>query len=296
MHGKTYKGGKGMKRFNIYKKIAAEIPNMSKSQLKIANHIIKNPHSVPFLTVGKLAQIVEVSEATVVRFANFLGYSGYNELQQIMIDSLEEQLNTVERLEMSRKVYDETEKGIYEIFEDDIKNIQSTMDSINIEEFQKVAHDLLKAEKIFIVANRSAVSLGTFLQYYLEIILGNSELVHSTESAFERIYNVNKHDVVIGISFARYTKSTLDIVTYAKQKEATIVAITDNLLSPIVPYADVSLFSSSQLPSFLDSFVAPLSVINSLITYIGKIKHKEIDQRLEKLEEIWDEYDVFYKK
>ena len=296
MHGKTYKGGKEMKRFNIYKKISEEIPNMSKSQLKIANHIIKNPHSVPFLTVGKLAQIVEVSEATVVRFANFLGYSGYNELQQIMIDSLEEQLNTVERLEMSRKVYDKTEKGIYEIFEDDIKNIQSTMDSINIEEFQKVAHDLLKAEKIFIVANRSAVSLGTFLQYYLEIILGNSELVHSTESAFERIYNVNKHDVVIGISFARYTKSTLDIVTYAKQKEATIVAITDNLLSPIVPYADVSLFSSSQLPSFLDSFVAPLSVINALITYIGKIKHKEIDQRLEKLEEIWDEYDVFYKK
>lgn len=281
---------------NVYKKIASQIPNMSKSQIKIANYILKNPHSVPFLTVSKLAKMAEVSEATIVRFAHFLGYSGYNEMQQLMIDSVEQQLNTVERLELSRKVYNKTEQSVYEIFQDDMKNIQATMENVNMEDFKQAVQYLLEAKKIYIVANRSAVSLAIFLQYYFDIIFGNSELVHSTESAFERIYNVNKGDVVIGITFARYTKSTIDVVSYAHQRQATIIAITDNLLSPITSYADISLFSSSQMPSFLDSFVAPLSLINALIAYIGKVKHAEIDKRLENLEDIWDHYDVFYKR
>lgn len=272
------------------------MPNMSKSQIKIANYMLKNPYSMPFLTVNKLAKMTEVSEATIIRFAHFLGFSGYHEMQQLMIVSVEQQLNTVERLELSRKVYNKTEQSVYEIFQDDMKNIQATMENVNIEDFKQAVQYLLEAKKIYIVANRSVVSLAIFLQYYFDIIFGNSELVHTTESAFERIYNVNKGDVVIGITFARYTKSTIDVVSYAHQRQATIIAITDNLLSPITSYADISLFSSSQMPSFLDSFVAPLSLINALIAYIGRIKHAEIDKRLENLEEIWDHYDVFYKR
>ncbi|GAB3797112.1 MurR/RpiR family transcriptional regulator [Virgibacillus kimchii] len=284
-----------MSKQNVYALIAEKLPEMSKSQKKIAEYILENQHSVPFLTVGKLAKLTQVSQATVVRFATFLGYTGYNELQQFMYDSIEKQLNTVERLKMARSVHD-TSSGIDEIFENDIANIRSTMENLNTEDFKKAANYLMDAETIYIVANRSAVSLGVFLHYYLEIIFGNAELVQSSESAFERMYNLNEKDVVIGISFARYTKSTVEIVTHAKEKGANVIAITDGLLSPVTRTATISLFTQSKVPSILDSFVAPLSLINTLINYIGKQMVDEIDERLEKLEQIWDRYDVFIHK
>src|SRR5699024_10070789 len=202
----------------------------------------KNPHSVPFVTGAKLAKMAGVSEATVVRFATFLGYSGYNDLQQQLAISAEKQLNTVERLQMSRSVYSETERAIYDVFDDDINNMKRTMKNLNIEDLERAADYILNAKKIYIVANRSAVSLGTFLQYYLDIIFGKSELIHTTEAAFDRIYNVNEKDVVIGISYARYTKSTLEVVSYAMERQAKIIALTDHLTSPITAYAAVSVF------------------------------------------------------
>src|SRR5690625_651240 len=269
---------------------------MSKSQIKIADYILDNPHSVPFLTGNKLAKTVGVSEATVVRFATFLEYKGYNDLQRSLAKAVERQLNTVERLQVSRTVYDETEKTIYDIFQDDMNNIEATMQTLNIDDFKQAADYIAQAKRIYIIANRSAVSLGTFLQYYLDILFGNSELIHTTAAAFDRIYNVDQDDVVIGISFTRYTKSTIDIACYAYEQNATIIALTDQLTSPITAYADISLYSKSDMPTFIDSFTAPISLINALIAYIGHSKHININKRLEQLEELWDRYHVFHKE
>lgn len=284
-----------MTKEDVYKTIASLREEMSKSQRKIADYILKNPHSVPFITGAKLAKLTGVSESTVVRFATFLGYDGYNDLQQQLAISAEKQLNTVERLQMSRSLYSETEKTIYDVFNSDINNMKQTMKNLNIDDLENAANYILNAKNIFIVANRSAVSLGTFLQYYLDIIFGKSELIQTREQAFDRIYNVDERDVVIGISYARYTKSTLEVVSYAKERQAKIIALTDQLNSPITTYADVSLFASSKMPSFLDSFVAPLSLINTLITYIGTHKQINIDERLENFENIWDYYDIFHE-
>lgn len=285
-----------MAKENIFSAMTRRKKEMSKSQVKIANYILENPHSVPFLTGAKLAKNVGVSEATVVRFATFLGFSGYNNFQQQLMQSAKKQLNTVERLKMSRAVYDETEQTIYDIFQDDINNITTTMQTLNVDDFKQAADYILEANRIYVIANRSAVSLGTFLQYYLDIIFGNSELIHTTAAAFDRIYDVNERDVVIGISFARYTKSTIDIASYAYEKNTKIIALTDHLTSPITAYADVSLFSKSHMPSFADSFTAPISLINALITYIGNRKHVKINDRLKKLEKLWDRYHVFHSE
>lgn len=283
-----------MKQKRFYNLINEKRKQMSKSQHIIADYILENPHSIPFLTGAKLANITGVSEATVVRFASFLGFAGYNEMQEQLAASIERRLNTVERLAMSRTEYTETEKVIYDHFNEDIKNIQTTMEQLNIDDFERAASYILDAKRIYIIANRSAHSLGTFLQYYFNIIFDKSELIHTTESAFDHIHDVNENDVVIGISYARYTKSTLDVVSYAQDKGAKIIALTDNLSSPITAYANISLFASSNMKSFLDSFVAPLSVINTLIAYIGNKQQEETEKRLESLERLWDRYDVFY--
>jgi DNA-binding MurR/RpiR family transcriptional regulator len=280
---------------NVYQLIASKMPQMSKSQAKIAKYILENPNLVPFFTVGKLAEKTGVSEATIVRFANFLGYSGYPELQQYMQHSVQKQLTTLDRLQMSHHIY-EQEKGVYDIFQDDIHNIKSTMEQLDLNAFKQAVDSILKANRIYIVANRSAMSLGIFLHYYLQIILNNVHILKSMETEVEKIYDLNEKDVVIGISFARYTNSTIKMLSYGKMKGATTIAITDNLLSPLVPNADIVLTASSQMPTFIDSFVAPLSLINALITFIGKEKINDIQTKLETLEDIWDHFGVFYKK
>lgn len=285
-----------MRQQPIYKKISSQRENMSKSQHKIADYILENPHTIPFITGAKLASLTEVSEATVVRFATFLGYDGYNDLQRNLTGFLEKQLNTVDRFNMASEDYTEVEQTAYMHFNDDIKNIKTTMTQLDIASIEQATKHILAAERVYIIANRSAVSLGSFLQYYLNIILGNSELVTTTEAAFDQIYDINENDVVIGISYARYTKSTLHAVSYASEKNATIIALTDYLRSPITSYADISLFASSHMQSFLDSFVAPLSVLNTLITFIGNEKGIDIKKRLSEFEELWDRYDVFYKE
>jgi len=283
-----------MRQKKIYNIINEKRSNMSKSQHKIADYILDHPHSIPFLTGAKLAELTGVSEATIVRFATFLGFSGYNDMQQQLAASVERRLNTVERLAMSPSEFTETEKVIYEHFNEDIKNIQQTMQQLNIDDFERAASYILQAKRIYIIANRSAHSLGSFLQYYFNLLFDKSQLIHTTESAFDNIHDVNKEDVVIAISYARYTKSTLDVASYAREKGATIIALTDNLNSPITAFANISLFASSDMKSFLDSFVAPLSVINTLIAYIGNKQRKETEKRLRSYEQLWNQYDVFY--
>jgi len=281
---------------DIYKYIAEQMPNMSKANVKIAKYILANPNTVPFLTADKLAKITEVSHATVVRFATFLGYKGYPELQQYMQNSAQQQLTTTERLKISKEVYNDEDQGVYDIFLDDISNIQSTFERLDMDMFKHAVDNLIQSKRVYIVANRSATALGVFLQYYLQFLLDEVELIHSIETVSERLYDLNKNDVVIGISFARYTKSTIQVLEYGKEREATTIAITDNLLSPLIPYADIPLTASSQMPTFIDSFVAPLSLINALIISVGKEKEENFQCKLEALEEIWEKFDIFYKK
>ncbi|SEA98880.1 DNA-binding transcriptional regulator, MurR/RpiR family, contains HTH and SIS domains [Thalassobacillus cyri] len=278
---------------NVYQQIAGKMSGLSKSHVRIATYILENQTTAPFLTVGKLAKMAGVGDATVVRFATSLGYSGYAEMQQFMQSSVQKQLTTAERLKMSEEVYDKEASGVYEVFQDDISNIQATMEKMDEQAFHQAVDSLVRARKVYIIANRSASSLGVFLHYYLNIILKNSELLQSVEASAEKLSDLEEEDVVIGISFSRYTKSTIQMFSYAKEKKAATIAITDNLLSPLVPHADIPLAASSQMPSLIDSFVAPLSLINALITFVGKEKQVDIHERLDVLEGIWDHFEVF---
>lgn len=285
-----------MENDNVYNHIAEKIPEMSKSHKKIANFILNNTNVVPFFNVANLAKKAGVSEATVVRFASFLGYSGYPELQSRMQSSIQKQLTTTERLKMTTDVYDDQDRWIYDIFYDDIENIKSTMEKLDIEKFHEAVGLLQGAEKIYIAANRSAAALGIFLQYYLNIILGHAEMVRSVENLSEQLYNLNEKDVVIGISFPRYPNSTIQTLAFAKERGSKTICITDSLLSPLIPHADVALTATSQMPTFIDSFTAPLTLINALVVSIGRGRMEEAESRLEKIETAWDRFGVFHKR
>lgn len=279
---------------DIYQKIMDKRDDMSKSQSKIARYLIKHPDSAPFMTASKLARSVGVGEATVVRFAVFLGYKGYPDMQRHMQEALKRQWTTVERLQLTSD--DTKEESVAkEILHDDMVNIKTTLQDLDFDHFNQAVQAITKAKNIYIIAYRSAVSLGSFLEFYLDLVLQNTELIRQADGISEHLLGITERDLVIGIGFSRYTKRTVEVMRYAQEKGARTLCITDHLLSPLVPFSDIRLIAAGDINSFINSFVAPLSVINALITAVTRCDQTRVKKRLEELEQLWESFHVFYQ-
>ena len=277
----------------VYQRVAEKLLNMSKAQEKIAKYILSHPNSTPFLTVEKLAKMSGVSIATVTRFVIFLGYSGYPEFLKDTQESMQQQVNNSERIKLGRNKSSSTDDSIYEIFEEDVNNIKTTVENLNLFEIRKCVNFLLKAKRIYIVAKRSSASLAVFLKYYLDLMFNNVVIVENIEQMPKQINRDCGEDVIIGISFDKYARSTVEIFSHLKRKGATTIAITDNMLSPLVPYADVTLTAVSKGSKAIESFVAPLSLINALIISIEAEKEECFASNVQILEEAMKKFDLF---
>jgi DNA-binding MurR/RpiR family transcriptional regulator len=277
----------------VYQKMAEKIPNMSRAQEKIAKYILSHPNSTPFLTVEKLANLSGVSIATVTRFVIFLGYKGYPEFLKDTQESMQQQVTNIERIKLDSERNCGEEKDIYEIFQEDLNNIKLTMEELELYELKKAVSLLVNAKRIYIVARRSSSVLGIFIKYYLDLMFNNVNLIEHIEQIPKQINEFSEEDVIIGISFEKYARSTVEIFTHLKRKGATTIAITDNMLSPLVPYSDVTLTATSKSSTYIESFVAPLSLINVLISYIEKEKKDFFNSNVQLLEEACKKFDLF---
>ncbi|MET3682771.1 DNA-binding MurR/RpiR family transcriptional regulator [Alkalibacillus flavidus] len=278
---------------DLYEVMSSKLQDMSKSQRAIARYVMSHMNSVAFLTVGELAKQVGVGEATVYRFATYLGYSGYPEFQKALQNAMKKQLTTVEQLRISEDIYDRDTHATMEMFEEEVERIREMSQQLNMDDFQAAVDKIVGAKRIFIVANRSAVALGSFLEFYFDVMLENAELIRNPHGISEKLFRIDEDDVVIGLSFSRYTRSTVEALSFAHDRGTQVVSITDNQLSPLVPYSDIALYARSDMSSLIDSFVAPLSLINALITAVGHEKSTEIEQHLEELESVWDRFNIF---
>lgn len=273
--------------------IQSKFPRLSKGQKLIAEYILKNYDKAAFMTAAKLGVSVGVSESTVVRFANELGFSGYPKLQKALQELIKNKLTTVQRLELSNDYVSEgyALKGVLKA---DIENIRATLEKINYNTFEDVVNKIFEAKRIYIIGLRSSTALAEFLGFYLNIILQNVKTVgYGISDIFEQMINLEEGDLVIGIGFPRYASRTIDALAFAQDRGADVVAITDSLLSPLASKADYSLIAHSNMASFVDSLVAPLSVINALIIAVGMREKQSIANTFNSLESIWKEYNVY---
>lgn len=277
----------------VYQRMAEKIPNMSRAQEKIAKYILSNPNSTPFLTVEKLAKLSGVSIATVTRFVIFLGYKGYPEFLKDTQQSMQQQVSKNERLKNDSNENSDDEKEVYDIFEEDLNNIKLTMEELDLYELKKAVNLLLNAKKIYIVARRSSSVLGSFLKYYLDFMFNSVNLIENIEQIPKQINGFSGEEVIIGISFEKYARSTVEIVAHLKSRGVATIAITDNMLSPLVPYSDVALTAMSKGSTEIESFAAPISLINALITSIEKERKDCFTSNVELLEEAWRKFDLF---
>ena len=266
----------------------------SKGQKLISRFIINNYDKAAFMTAGRLADEVGISESTVVRFASELGFKGYPEMRKAIQDMIRNRLTSVERIEVAKRMIDEREI-LKSVLSSDVENLHTTLNEINQEKFDLVVNRILSSENVYIVGMRTSTSLSSFLGSYLKLIRKNVFVVQDTMASevFEQLIRIGKNDLFIGISFPRYSKHTVDAMTFSKSRGAYTVAITDGKHSPCYDVADICLFAKSDMVSFLDSLVAPMSLINALIVAVGSRSPDNSLETFKQLEHIWEEYDVY---
>ncbi len=270
------------------------IPELSKGQRRIASYILENYDKAAYMTAQTLGETVGVSESTVVRFATELGFEGYPQLQTQLRETVRVRLTTIQRMEAINHRIDD-DHVLDTILRNDADKIEATLENIDREAFARAVNRILEAKNIYIIGMRSSAILAEFMHYYFGLLFDNVRLIRpaSGSEMFEHLMKLRSDDVVIAISFPRYTTGIVHAVEYARSTGARVIALTDSMSSPIVPYAAETLIAKSEMASFVDSLVAPMSIINAIIAYIGKKKQGEVTETLERLETVWQEYNVY---
>jgi len=276
--------------------MSKESHKFSKGQRMICRYISENYDKAAFMTAGKLGETVGVSESTVVRFASELGYDGYPGMRKAMQEMIRNRLTAVQRIEVARQQIDGGNL-LDAVLSSDMEKLRSTLEEINKDDFNRAVDEILNAKTIYIVGMRSSTSLANFMGFYLNLLLDNVHLVHDTSvsEVYEQVFRIHEGDVFIGISYPRYSSRTIKAMQFAKSTGATAIGITDGLSSPFVGLADINLFAKSDMVSFLDSLVAPMSLINALIVAIGYKRPEALSETFDHLEGIWNQYEVYEK-
>ncbi|PPV29098.1 MurR/RpiR family transcriptional regulator [Clostridioides difficile] len=278
---------------HLISNIQSQYTRLSKGQKLIAQYILNNYDKVAFMTACKLGETVGVSESTVVRFANALGYSGYPKLQAALQELIKNKLTTVQRVEMAHD-YSDDFAILNKVLKSDIDIIRSTLEEIDERAFKEASNKLLRARKIYILGMRSSFVVAQYLGFYLDIILDNVHIIRmDMGDAFEQIVRINEEDVIVAISFPRYSKKSYQIVNYAKEKGAHVISLTDSLFAPVASLADNTLLVKSNMASFVDSLVPALSISNALAISVGMKEKEDIKQHFDDLEQIWKRYSVY---
>ena len=276
--------------------IQENAPTFSKGQRKIANFILESYDKAAFMTASRLGKKVGVSESTVVRFASELGYDGYPDMQRSLQKMIRNRLTTVQRIEVTNDRLGGQDL-LSMVLQSDIDKIRLTLEELDRTSFDQAVDAIVSARKIYIIGVRSSAAIAAFLHFYCNLIFDNVVLVSANTASeiFESLLRVGGGDVVIGVSFPRYSSRTVQAMSFARDRGAVTIAITDGEASPLAPICTYSLMARSDMASFVDSLVAPLSLVNALLVAVSWRKNDELARTFRSLEDIWDEYGVYEK-
>lgn len=279
---------------DILHTIQENMPRFSKGQKRIAAYILSDYDKAAFMTASKLGGLVGVSESTVVRFAALLNYDGYPAMQKTLQEMVRSKLTSIQRIQTSNDRLFSSDV-VASVLQMDMEKIRMAIEEVDRNAFGAVVEKLFAAQHIYILGVRSSSFLAGYLHFYLHLIFDNVTLVTSNSAGdiLESILRIGPGDVLVGISFPRYSQSTVKGVQFAHDRGADVVAVTDSDISPLYPLASAVLLARSDMISFVDSLVAPFSLLNALIVAVGHRKDGDIAQTFNRLEGIWQEYGVF---
>ena len=274
--------------------IQERMPTLSKGPRRVAQFILDAYDKAAFMTASRLGETVQVSESTVVRFAAELGCGGYPNMQRALQEMVRSKLTSIQRIEVANDRLS-GQDVLSTVMQADMELIRATLTEVDRERFSRAVDAILAARHIYILGLRSSAALADFLGFYFQMIFDNVQVVHTSSSGeiFEQLLRVGPEDVVIGLSFPRYSSRTVQALRFARDRGAGVVALTDSETSPLAETATELLLAQSDMASFVDSLVAPLSLVNALIVAVGRRRNEDVEQTFAGLERIWSEYEVY---
>ena len=279
---------------DVISRINAGYVSMSKSHKAIAGYIREHYEQAVFMTAAKLGAELGISESTVVRFASGIGYDGYPEFQKALENWVRDKLSVVQKMDVKYGRSSQSEI-LSSVLNADIEKIQDTIANLDPNAFDMAVSAILEAENVYVIGLRSCAPLADFLHFYLNMVRGNVTLLNTTSisETFEQMIRIDENDVMIGISFPRYSMRTLKALEFANDRNAKVISITDSIHSPMCLYSSMNLLARSDMVSIVDSLVAPLSVINAMVVALCLKRPSDVKQNLEMLEGVWSNYQVY---
>ena len=281
---------------DLLKSIEEKLPQFSKSQKMIATYILEHYEKAAYMTALKLGNTVGVSESTVVRFAIEMGYEGYPQLQRSLQSHIKNRLTTLQRMDVTRSRFGD-EDPLSSVLNQDIDKIRRTLEALNPEAFENAVSTIIAAKRIYIQGAMASGLLANYMYYYLRLILDKVTLVGAVSNAeiYQQMIHIGEGDLLVAMSFPRYASGTIEACKFARESGAHIIAITDSENSPLTEYAHTSLYACSDMVSFVDSLVAPMSLINALIAMVSAANRCRVEQIFGRLEDLWDRNEVYKK-
>ena len=281
---------------DILSMIEEKRPGFSKGQVRIAAFIERNFDKAAFMTAARLGKLAGVSESTVVRFATELGFEGYPEMRMALQDMIRSRLTSVQRIEVAKTVLSGKDT-LTAVLEADVDKINRTLAAVDRAAFSEAVDRIVEAEHVYVLGTRTCAPLAAFLSFYLNMLMPNVKLVQQNcaSELLEQIFHIGPGDVLIGLSFPRYSTRTVKAVRYARDMGASVIAVTDAETSPLAGAAELCLYAKSDMVSFVDSLVAPLSLLNALLVAVGSRTREDVTETFGELERVWDEYGVYEK-
>ena len=281
---------------NVLQTVRANMDGFSKGQKRIAQYILDNYDKAAFMTAARLGSISQVSESTVVRFATELGYDGYPAMQKALQEIIRGKLTSIQRIQVDKDQMAGTDI-LASVMQRDMDSIHTVIEQADRTAFDTVVQKLLGAKRIFILGVRSSSFLAGYLNFYLHLIFKNVVLVQNSAAGeiYEQMAHIGPGDVLLAISFPRYSKMVVQAADMANQCGAEVVAVTDTKMSPLYQRASSALLVRCDAISFVDSMAAPLSLLNALILALGRSRSEDAAQTFSQMEKLWSQYDIYWE-
>ena len=288
-----FKRNPHMKEENILLRIEEKLPSMTKSQLKIANEVLQNPTILLFSSVEQLAQQLEVSTATIVRFANLFGFHGYAELQNQFRIYYQQFTEPEVRFNANLSSQSAEQNMLYDAYLLQMKILEGYYTKDLELKLQKATELLSNAPHIYTAGSRAGFSIAYYLGHHLNRIFKNCDIIESNDRITDILVRIQPDDVVFIANQPRYTKAMYELARAAKAASAKLIVICDTFLSPYSKLADVLFAVPNQSSDFHNSMIPSMMTVELLITSMMLNNNDHVQKSLPKLNLLFEQFEVF---
>lgn len=285
----------------VLDQITKRMDDFTPRQRVFAEYVLQNPENLAFLSITDLAKEAGVSQATIVRFCNGLGYNGYAHLAREAQQAIQMELSTAGRFRLVRRmrredIRDHAASAFERIIGHEIENLINLSKNIKTADFYHCVEMMEEADSICIIGCMASTSLATFFGYMLSKIFPQVDVLHDHGFMASAVcHRLTEKSLVFLISFPRYPRETVKLGRMSAERGARLVAITNSHISPVVPLATLSFFLPVGIPSFVDAYAAPIVFINALVTELSERDPEKTQKALGHFDEYASRMDLFLK-